>query len=356
MDDIEKGKLYEIILENHAKTLSTDSAEFPTPLPLAKTIIRVMNITPDKTIHDCACGTGRFFITCHDYILNNFKLDNPQKRKLKSVIFSGMDISDRQVRFCLMNLIMHGITDSDIIEPADSLTKENPPKFNFVLVDPPFGKKASKEKKEKETYERNDFWKPTADKHLNFVQHVHSLLAINGKAAIIVPENILSTKAAAKVRKNLLKYCNFHTILRLPTGILHNPNTKASVLFFDRKKATSDESPSTDRLWIYDLRTENHFTPKKNPIQESDFDDFIQCFNAKNIEARKKSIRFKSFSYKTIMKRENFDLNFDTWIEDAETKKLRNLPPPKILGEKILDNLESTTTSMKKLMLEIEKI
>jgi type I restriction enzyme M protein len=348
----EKGLLFETVLEKHARTMKTDSAEFPTPVLLAKTIIKALNIRPNKTIHDPACGTGIFFITFHNYIINNFNLDELQKNKLKSGTFSGTDISDRQVRFCLMNFILHGITnDEKIIESADSLFKENPPKFDFVLVDPPFGKKSGSKKNE--TYERQDFWKTTADKHLNFVQHVNTLLRIDGKAAIIVPDSVLFGKLGEKVRENLLMHCNFHTLLRLPTGILHKPKSLASVLFFDRKKGRIDGKPWTEKIWVYDLRAENHFTPKKNPIQESDFDDFIKCYNAKNIQNRKKSERFKSFAYETIKQRENFDMNFDTWIEDAETKKLKKLPPPKILADEILVNLESTITSMKKLVCDL---
>jgi len=356
LDVKQKGLLFETVLENHAKTMKTDSAEFPTPLPLAKALIKVLGAKPNKTIHDPACGTGRFLMLYHDHIIKNFNLDPDQKKKLKSRIFTGMDISDRQVRFCLMNLIMHGITDDEnIIESADSLFKENLDTFDFVLVDPPFGKKATKGNKIKDTYERLDFWKPTNDKHLNFVKHVYTLLKINGKACIIVPDNILFTKGGKKIRENLLESCDFHTILRLPTGILHKPNSLASVLFFDRKKARTDGKPWTERVWVYDLRAEKSFTPKKNPICESDFDDFIKCFNSKNIQNRKKSERFKSFAYKTIIKRDNVGMDFPTWIEDEETKKLRNLPPPKILGEKILVNLESTVKSMKKLMDELNK-
>ena len=355
LDTAQKGLFFETILENHAKTMKTDSAEFPTPLVLAKAITTVLNIEPNKTIHDCACGTGRFFMTCHDYLIKNFNLDPEEKKKLKSGIFSGADISDRQVRFCLMNLIMHGITDDEkIIESTDSLFKENSDKFDFVLVDPPFGKK-SRGGKTKESYERQDFWKTTSDKHLNFLQHVNTLLKINGKGAIIVPDGVLSAKGGKIIRENLLRYCDFHTILRLPTGILHKPSSLASVLFFDRKPARTDEKPRTEKVWVYDLRAEQSFTPKENPIQESDFEDFIQCFNSKNMGNRKKSKRFKSFAYKTIMGRENISLNFPTWIEDKETRKLRNLPPPKILGEKILVNLELSVKSMKKLMSELEK-
>ena len=191
------------------------------------------------------------------------------------------------------------------------------------------------------------------DKHLNFVQHVNTLLKNNGKAAIIVPDGVLSAKNAKKIRESLLENCDLHTILRLPTGVLHKPNSLASVLFFDRKKARIDGKPWTERVWVYDLRAEKHFTPKKNPIQESDFDDFIKRFNSKNIQNRKKSERFKSFAYKTIMKRDNTSIDFPTWIESEEMKKLRNLPPPKVLGEKILVNLESTVKSMKKLMSDL---
>ena len=354
LDVKDKGRLYDTILEKHAQTMKTDSAEFPTPRVLARAIINVLKPKPSQIIHDPACGTGGFFIIFHNYIIKNFKLDREQKIKLKKEIFTGTDISDGQVRFCLMNLIMHGITEEEkIIESADSLTKENPDKFRFVLVDPPFGKKATTGTQEKETYERQDFWVTTSDKHLNFLQHAKSLLKINGQAAVLVPDNILFASNGETVRKNLMKYCDLHTILRLPTGILHKPNSKTNILFFDRKPARTDEKPWTSKIWFYDLRTDNHFTPKKNPIQDSDFDDFIKCFKSDNILNRRKSKRFRAFSYNKIKKSENTSLDVQPWIEDEEIEKLRNLPPPKEIANKIIVDLQSATTSMKKLVSEL---
>lgn len=356
LDSKQKGLLYESILEKHAQTMTTNSAEFPTPRILVRTIIDVLRPEPGKTIHDPACGTGGFFIAFHDYLINNFKLDRDEKIKLRQDTFRGVDISDRQVRFCLMNLIMHGITDEEkTIESADSLAKESSEQFDFVMVDPPFGKQGSTGKSQKETYERQDFWVNTSDKHFNFLQHVNTLLAINGKAAIIVPDNVLFAKGKGEViRKKLLESCDLHTILRLPVGILHKPNAKANVLFFDRKKARLDEISWTQKLWVYDMRTNNNFTPKDNPIKDLDFVDFIKCFNSKNILNRKKTKRFRAFDIKKILNHDHTSLDFQPWIKDKSFLEYERLPPPKKIANQILNDLEIATKSMMKLMKKLD--
>lgn len=356
LDIKQKGTLFESVLIKHAQTMKTDSAEFPTPRVLVRAIIDVLKPNPEQTIYDPACGTGGFFIVAHDHIINNFTLDRDEKARLKQESFRGMDISDRQVRFCLMNLMMHGVTDEEkTIISDDSLAKENPDHFDFVLVDPPFGKKGSISKSQKEVYERQDFWVTTSDKHLNFLQHVYSLLKINGKAAIIVPDNVLFAKGSGEtVRKKLMESCDLHTILRLPTGILHKPNSKANVLFFDRKKARSDGNAWTSKIWIYDMRTNSNFTPKENPIRDSDFTDFIKCFNSKNLLARKQSKRFHAFDIKQILKRDKTSLDIEPWIKDKSLIEYERLPPPKKIAASILNELDTATKSMKKLLQKLD--
>ena len=164
----------------------------------------------------------------------------------------------------------------------------------MVLTNPPFGKKSSvtivndegETKREAQAIVRDDFWASTSNKQLNFVQHVKTLLKINGRAAVVVPDNVLFEGGAGEtVRRKLLHECDVHTLLRLPTGIFYAQGVKANVLFFDRKPAS--ERPWTEKLWIYDLRTNQHFTLKQNPLTRADLDEFVACYNPANRHERK---------------------------------------------------------------------
>jgi len=222
-----------------------------------------------------------------------------------------------------MNLYLHGIGGADSpIVVADSLLSDPGDRFDIVLTNPPFGKKSSvtitngdgKASKDSLTYERDDFWATTSNKQLNFLQHVKTLLKINGKCAIVVPDNVLFEGGAGEtVRKKLLHECDVHTILRLPTGIFYAQGVKANVLFFDRREAS--EKPWTDKLWIYDLRTNIYFTLKENPLKYENLEDFIKCYNPENRHQRTETERFKCFTYEEIMKRDKTNLDI-FWIKD----------------------------------------
>lgn len=200
-----------------------------------------------------------------------------------------------------MNLYLHGIggDESPIVE-KDSLAQTPSTNYEVVLTNPPFEKKSSitvvneegDEAKEALTYVRDDFWATTSNKQLNFLQHVKSLLKINGRAAIVVPDNVLFEGGAGEtIRKKLLNDCDVHTLLRLPTGIFYAQGVKANVLFFDRRPAA--EKPWTTKLWIYDFRTNEHFTLKTNPLKREDLDDFVKCYNPQNRHKRKETERFR---------------------------------------------------------------
>jgi type I restriction enzyme M protein len=204
-----------------------------------------------------------------------------------------------------MNLFLHGIGPDDgkkepPIKTDDALRSEPSELVDVVLTNPPFGKKSSitvindegETDKESITYNRPDFWTTTSNKQLNFVQHVKSLLKIHGRAAIVVPDNVLFEGGAGEtIRRELLNQADVHTLLRLPTGIFYAQGVKANVLFFDRKPA--QEKPWTKKLWIYDLRTNMHFTLKEKTLQRSDLDDFVKCYHPKNRHERKQTERFK---------------------------------------------------------------
>jgi type I restriction enzyme M protein len=229
------------------------------------------------------------------------------------------------------------------------------------MTNPPFGKKSSitltnsegKADKESLTYERQDFWATTSNKQLNFLQHVKTLLQINGKAAIVVPDNVLFEGGAGEtVRKRLLHECDVHTLLRLPTGVFYAQGVKANVLFFDRKPAS--EKPWTQALWIYDLRTNKHFTLKTNPLRYEDLQDFIQCYNSQNRFDRKGTERFKPFTYEQLIQRDKTNLDI-FWLKDESLEDTENLPPPDIIAREITENLESALEQFRNIAEDLEE-
>lgn len=343
-----KGEIYEGLLQKNAEDIKGGAGQYFTPRPLIKAMVEVMLPEPGMTINDPACGTGGFIIAAHDHISSNYQLDVEQKRFLKQGTFSGKDIVDSVARLCAMNLYLRGIGgDQSPIEVGDSLIFDPGTRYDIVMTNPPFGKKSSitltnsegKADKEALTYERQDFWATTSNKQLNFLQHVKTLLKINGKAAIVVPDNVLFEGGAGEtVRKKLLHECDVHTLLRLPTGVFYAQGVKANVLFFDRKEAS--ERPWTQTLWIYDLRTNKHFTLKTNPLRYEDLQDFIKCYNPQNRHGRKESERFKPFTYEQLLQRDKASLDI-FWLLDESLEDTANLPPPHIIAREITENLQS---------------
>jgi transposase len=221
------------------------------------------------------------------------------------------------------------------------------------LTNPPFGKKSSIAivgedgdiEKEDLAYERNDFWTTTKNKQLNFVQHVKTMLESNGRCAIVVPDNVLFEGGAGEtVRRKLLEQCDVHTLLRLPTGIFYAQGVKANVLFFDAKPGR--EWPWTEKVWVYDLRTNMHFTLKTKPLKRADLDEFVDCFNPDNRHKRRETWseknldgRWRCFSYEELAKRDKLNLDI-FWIKDKSLEDAENLPEPDELAEDIADDLE----------------
>jgi len=358
-----KGEIYEGLLEKNAADTKSGAGQYFTPRQLIKAIVAVMRPKPKQTICDCAAGTGGFLLASHDYISANYKLDKEEKRFLKNKTFKGWEIVDDTARLCVMNLYLHGIgeEESPIMAGLDSLASDSGDRFDMVLTNPPFGKKSSitvvngdgKADKESLTYERQDFWATTSNKQLNFVQHVKTLLKINGSAAVVVPDNVLFEGGAGEtVRKKLLHECDVHTLLRLPTGIFYAQGVKANVLFFDRKPAS--EKPWTEKVWIYDLRTNQHFTLKTQQMQYDDLTDFIKCYNPDNRHQRKATERFKAFSYAEIMKRDKVSLDI-FWLKDESIEDSANLPDPEELAADIRENLESAVEMFGRIEEGLEK-
>ncbi|UUX93216.1 HsdM family class I SAM-dependent methyltransferase [Methanoplanus endosymbiosus] len=343
-----KGEIYEGLLQKNAEDTKSGAGQYFTPRPLIQAIVEVTGPKPLQTITDPACGTGGFFLAERDYLVKNYNLDRDQSRFLKEETFRGVEIVDSAARLCAMNLYLHGIgSDESPISVGDSLLSEPKEHFDLVLTNPPFGKKSSytiingdgKAEKEKQTYERDDFWATTSNKQLNFLQHVKSLLKINGSAAVVVPDNVLFEGGAGEtIRRKLLEECDVHTLLRLPTEIFYAQGVKANVIFFDSKPGRGE--PWTDMLWIYDLRTNIHFTLKENPLTREDLKDFIACYNPKNRHERRETERFRQFAYDDIIKRDKVSLDI-FWLKDDSLKDTENLPEPDVIAKEITESLQT---------------
>ena len=357
-----KSDTYEGLLQKNAEDIKTGAGQYFTPRPLINAIVDVMQPEPGMEIIDPACGTGGFLISAHNYIAKHFQLDKEQKQHLRYHALKGVEIADNVARLCVMNLYLHGIGgDESLVDVDDSLESDRGHRYDQVLTNPPFGKKSSitiinevgKAVREKIEYERTDFWATTSNKQLNFVQHIKTLLKINGKAAMVVPDNVLFEGGAGEtIRRKLLHECDVHTLLRLPTGVFYAQGVKANVLFFDRKPAS--ETPWTKELWIYDLRTNKHFTLKTNPLKYEDLEDFIQCYNPGNRHQREETERFKRFTYDELMQRDKVSLDI-FWLKDESLEDMENLPDPDILALEIAENLESALDQFRAIYEDLEE-
>jgi type I restriction enzyme M protein len=314
-----KGEVYEGLLAKNADDVRGGAGQYFTPRPVIRAIVEVMQPEPLMRIYDPACGTGGFLLAAYEY-LKKRTTNTKQAAHLQTRTLHGIDLVPNVARLCAMNLFLHGIgTDPKYpaISIADSL--ESTPKtelVDMVLTNPPFGKKSSvifigadgKNETDKISYQRPDFWATTSNKQLNFVQHVYSMLKENGRAAVVVPDNVLFEGGAGeKIRRTLLQRCDVHTLLRLPTGIWYSPGVKANVLFFDKKPTT--KTPATSEAWVYDLRSNKRFSLRNNPIRPDDLTDFIDCYSANDRFRRKETDLFRRFKYGEIIDRDKASLD-----------------------------------------------
>lgn len=359
-----KGDAYEGLLEKTASEGKAGAGQYFTPRSLIAAIVEVMQPQVGKTICDPACGTGGFLLAAHNYIAKHHKLDREQKKRLRSGTFFGVELVDSVTRLCAMNLLLHGIggeSDADLpVVTKDALSSKHG-EYDIILANPPFGKKSSitivneegEQEKQSLTIMRDDFWASTSNKQLNFVQHIFTILKQHGRAAVVLPDNVLFEGGAGEtIRRELLKQADVHTLLRLPTGIFYAQGVKANVLFFDRKPAR--EKPWTEKLWIYDLRTNKHFTLKENSLQRPDLDDFVARYNPKNRFERKQSERFKCFTYDQLIKRDKINLDI-FWLKDEALEESSKLPPPEVIASDITADLEAALEQFASIAEDLKK-
>ncbi|MEW6304906.1 MAG: N-6 DNA methylase, partial [Verrucomicrobiota bacterium] len=406
-----KGDAYEGLLQKNAEDVKGGAGQYFTPRPLIAAMVDAVSPQPGQTICDPACGTGGFLLAAHDHIARIPGLDKAQKKRLKNGTLFGIELVDSVTRLCAMNLLLHGIGGDDgnplpsdgrgaggeglPVVTKDALAGKHG-EYDIVLANPPFGKKSSvtivneagEQSKESLIINRDDFWASTSNKQLNFLQHIFTILKQHGRAAVVLPDNVLFEGGAGEtIRRALLKQADVHTLLRLPTGIFYAQGVKANVLFFDRKPA--QEKPWTEKLWIYDLRTNLHFTLKENTLKRSDLDEFVGCYFGKpaigeapregtrptgeatphhepdkgnppltppkrgtavvarsvsgegggkgaSRHNRVESERFKCFTYDELIKRDKVNLDI-FWLKDEALEESANLPAPELIAQEIAD-------------------
>lgn len=368
-----KGDVYEGLLEKNAEDTKSGAGQYFTPRSLISAMVECLAPEPGKTIADPACGTGGFFLAAYDY-LNDPKhggLDRDQKAFLKHDTFFGNEIVANTRRMCLMNMMLHNIGEIDgesCVSPNDALVTASPQTFDYVLANPPFGKKSSmsftNDEGEQETddltYNRQDFWATTSNKQLNFVQHIRSMLKSTGRAAVVVPDNVLFEGGAGEtVRRKLLQSTDLHTILRLPTGIFYAQGVKANVLFFDNKPASPEAQ--TKEVWFYDYRTNVHHTLKKKPMTYEHLADFVACFKAgethNRVEAWSEDApdgRWRKYQLKELLDRDKASLDV-FWLKDKSLTDMENLPTPDVLAEEIIEELEAGLENFRSVQAELAK-
>lgn len=369
-----KGDAYEGLLEKNAQDVKGGAGQYFTPRPVIQAMVDCVLPRPGEVLVDPACGTGGFLLAAHDHIAGLPGLDRDQKKHLRYEALRGVELVDSVARLCAMNLFLHGVgPDDDNREPpiaggVDSL--RSPPSFHadVVLTNPPFGKKSSitvvnddgDTDKQSVIYNRPDFWVTTSNKQLNFVQHVRSLLKMNGRAAMVVPDNVLFEGGAGEtVRRRLLHECDVHTLLRLPTGIFYAQGVKANVLFFTRKPGS--EEPWTQHVWIYDLRTNQNFTLKQNRLVRADLDDFVSCYKPKHWDHREATWseknpqgRWRPYSLEEILQRDKCSLDI-FWLRDESLEDSNSLPDPDILAAEIADDLRAALEQIEDVLGDLEQ-
>ena len=361
-----KGDAYEGLLQKNAEDVKGGAGQYFTPRALIAAIVDAMAPKPGQTICDPACGTGGFLLAAYTYLANQqiSPLDRAQKKVLKSGTFQGIELVDSVTRLCAMNMLLHGIggdSDDDLpVITKDALAGKHG-EYDMVLANPPFGKKSSvtivneagEQSKESLIINRDDFWATTSNKQLNFLQHIFTILKQHGRAAVVLPDNVLFEGGAGEtIRRELLKQADVHTLLRLPTGIFYAQGVKANVLFFDRKPA--QEKPWTEKLWIYDLRTNKHFTLKESTLKRPDLDDFVKSYNPKSRHDRKENERFKAFTYADLTKRDKANLDI-FWLKDDSLEDSANLPSPEVIAEEIAQDLEAALEQFATIAEDLKK-
>ena len=347
-----KGAIYESILEKNGQDKKSGAGQYFTPRSLISTMVDVTRPQIGETVCDPACGTGGFLLAAYDYM----KVQSSDKEKsefLREQALHGYDNTALVVTLASMNLYLHGIgTSRSPILCQDSLEKSPSVLVDVILANPPFGTRPSGSVE----INRDDFYVETKNNQLNFLQHMMVMLKNRGRAAVVLPDNVLFEGGAGEViRKKLLTEFNLHTILRLPTGIFYAQGVKANVLFFSKGTATKD-------IWFYDYRTGIKHTLATNPMQRHHLDNFVECYKSDNLSSRKETYnaetnpngRWRKYSCDDILKRDKTSLDI-TWIKQSDDDNDYTLAELMSMIQEKSDNISKAVAELQKLMANIEE-
>ncbi len=355
-----KGDAYEGLLRKGAEDTKSGAGQYFTPRALTRAMIACLQPKPGETIADPACGTGGFLLAAHEWLVDHHvaEMDADDKRFLRDEAVHGWEIVDGTARLCAMNLLLHGIgtpNGPSLVTVADALRSDSGVRVDVVAANPPFGRKSSmtmvneagEAEREDLVVVRDDFWASTSNKQLNFLQHIKGMLKIGGRAAVVLPDNVLFEAGAGEtIRRRLLAECDLHTILRLPTGIFYAQGVKANVVFFDRKPAAADAW--TKETWVYDLRTNMHFTLKTKPLRAEHLVDFVQAYWPDDRSKRVESERLRCFTYDEVVTRDKANLDI-TWLRNESLDDAASLPAPGVLAAEIVEELEAALAQFSEL-------
>ncbi|SHK16861.1 type I restriction enzyme M protein [Desulfatibacillum alkenivorans DSM 16219] len=349
------GDLYEGLLEKNAGEKKSGAGQYFTPRPLIECMVDLIKPAPGEFVQDPACGTGGFLRVADAYIKERtddlFDLSEQEQNFQRKQAFYGMELVQDAHRLALMNMMLHGIEGDILLGDTLSPQGERLPKADVILTNPPFGTKKGGGKPTRE-----DFTYPTSNKQLAFLQHIYRGLKPGGRAAVVLPDNVLFEDGVGqKIRADLMDKCNLHTILRLPTGIFYSPGVKTNVLFFTR--AVGKDTGNTKNVWVYDLRTNMPSFGKRTPLTREHFDDFEKCFGEDPFGDGERGdqgeeSRFRVFTREQIKARaENLDI---IWLRDESNGNGEKLPDPEDIAVEILDNLKVAMEEMEGLMELLE--
>jgi type I restriction enzyme M protein len=350
------GDMYEGLLEKNANEKKSGAGQYFTPRPLIDSMVAVMKPTLDDVIQDPAAGTGGFLIAANHYLRHHHDFDSlteAQQKKYQTNTFFGMEHVQDTHRLALMNLMLHGIDGG--IRYGDTLSPEGQalPKATLNLSNPPFGTK-----KGGGLPTRDDFTYPTSNKQFCFVQHIYRGLAPGGRAAVVLPDNVLFESGVGKdIRRDLMEKCNLHTILRLPTGIFYAQGVKTNVLFFTRGET---DKGNTKEVWVYDLRANMPQFGKRTPLIRDHFTPFETAFgkdpfgSPAALKKRKdegETGRFRKFTREWIAQRDDsLDI---AWLKDDSAESSADLPEPSVLATEALGELEHIMNDLRGILAEL---
>lgn len=340
MEDVDvKGAIYEGILEKNGQDKKSGAGQYFTPRSLIKAMVDVTRPRIGETVCDPACGTGGFLLAAFDYMKRE-SMDREKQRILKDETMFGVDNTPLVVTLASMNLYLHGVgTKNSPIDCRDSLESEPGRAFDVILANPPFGKRPAGSVE----INREDFYVQTSNNQLNFLQHIMLSLSQNGRAAVVLPDNVLFEGGAGEViRKKLLSEFNLHTILRLPTGIFYAQGVKANVLFFQKGQSTRE-------VWFYDYRTGIKHTLATRPMLRKDLDDFVACY-----DNRQETERFRCYPVADLMQRDKTSLDI-TWLKQTDDSEDITLSDLLTTMEEQAANITAAMAQLKQLMADINE-